>query len=202
MKPEWADTKRGLTLLLSLIAVTSGLRGHAQGTINFVNLTAGNFVNAPVFESDGITKCSGSQFMAELLAGPAANNLASIATIGFLQGLGAGYFNGGVQYVNTIPPSATAWVQVDIWNTASGATFDQAKSSGLLNSWWQSSVFPVQLGGGFQGLPPAVLIGLGTSPVYLNGYVPEPSTLALAFLGAAMLVFRVRGRKSARMSMR
>jgi len=26
--------------------------------------------------------------------------------------------------------------------------------------------------------------------VYLNGYVPEPSTLALAFLGAAMLVFR------------
>ncbi|HVV71106.1 MAG TPA: hypothetical protein VHI52_06355, partial [Verrucomicrobiae bacterium] len=48
---------------------------QSQGTINFVNLQPGVGLNAPVYEADGVTKCSGPQFTAELLVGTAANNL-------------------------------------------------------------------------------------------------------------------------------
>lgn len=158
---------------------------YGQGTVAFANIGVG--LNAPVYQSDGVTPLSGPQFMAELLVGPSQSSLAHIASTGFLTGAGAGYFNAYVETINSVPPLATAWIQVDIWNTSSGPTFDQAKASGLPNSWWQSSVFSVQTGGGFQGPLPAVLTGLGNSAVYLNG-VPEPSGLALVGLGMAVVL--------------
>lgn len=167
---------------------------YAQGTINFANIVARQGVNAPVYESDGVTKIAGSQFMAELLAGPSAGNLASIATTGFLTGNGAGYFQAGSQAVNGILPGLTAWVQVDVWNTLSGSTFSQAKASGLPNSWWASSTFSVVLGGGsVNPTLPAPLTGLGTSPVFLNS-VPEPSMLGFLGLGLAVSLLRNRRR--------
>ena len=186
--------------VLGLLFLSWTLVAQAQGTVSFANVApAGQGVNAPVYESDGVTPLSGSQFMAELLAGPSANTLASIATTGFLTGSQGGYFNGGYQ---TIPGvvNSPAWIQVDVWNTASGSTFDQAKASGLPNSWWQSSVFSVMVGGGFQGPPPAPLTGLGTSPVYLNS-VPEPSALALLSCGlVAGLLRKVLNKPRHRMS--
>ena len=172
--------------VLSLFVLLSIVAARAQGTVWFINLDSAHGVNAPVYESDGLAKLSGPQFMAELLVGPSAANLMSIATTGFLTGAAAGYFNGDVQTVNGIIPGTTAWVEVRAWNIASGGSFLQAQASGLPNSWWQSSVFTVQLGNPFQGSP-APLTGLGNSPVYLNS-VPEPSGLGLASLGAALLI--------------
>ncbi len=170
-------------------------RIYAQGTVNFANLWPNQvnpMVNAPVYESDGVTRLAGSQFTAELLAGPTANNLASIAMTGFLTGNAAGYFPAGTQSVPNLAPGMTAWVQVNVWNTASGASFAQAQASGLPNTWWSSSVFSVALGGGVVNpTAPATLTGLGTSPVYLNS-VPEPATTALLGLGVAVLFLRYR----------
>jgi hypothetical protein len=175
-------------ILLSLV-VASAMGLHGQGTVLFANYSQqGQGVNAPVYESDGVTALSGSQFMAELLAGRSMNNLVSIATTGFLTG-GVGIFHAGPETINSVPPGGTAWVQVDVWNTASGQTFAQAKASGLPNSWWQSSVFSVITAGGFQGPPPTPLTGLGNSPVYLNG-VPEPSSLAVFSCGLALVLLR------------
>jgi hypothetical protein len=174
---------------LSFPVLVCALVVHAQGTVYFSNASTTGLVNAPVYESDGVTKCSGPQFMAELFAGPAANNLSSIATTGFFTGVDAGYFDGLGQQINSVAPRAVAWIQVDVWNTAAGATFAQAKTSGLPNSWWQSSVFTVITGGGFQGAPPVPLTGLGTSPVFLNS-VPEPSALALVGLAAGATILR------------
>ncbi len=180
-------------VILPLIVGVSSCGLYAQGTINFVNIYSGK-INAPVYESDGITKLSGSQFMAELLAGPTADSLASVATTGFLTGNAAGYFNAGAVTVSGMSQGSPAWVQVAVWNTASGTSFGQAQASGLPNSWWQSSLFSVQLGGGtVNPTEAAVLTGLGTSPVYLNS-VPEPSTLALAALGAVVVVSHFRRR--------
>ncbi len=178
------------TLLSVLVTALSLNNAWSQGSVDFENLRLGG-PNAPVYQSDGVTPLSGSQFMAELLAGPTANNLASIATTGFLTGAGAGYFIGGTRYLASVPPGDTAWVQVDVWNTASGATFTQAKSSGLPNSWWASSVFSVPTGNvpsGAGPTPPGLLTGLGNSPVYLNS-VPEPSSLGLIGLGIVAALF-------------
>ncbi len=158
---------------------------HAQGTVYFYN-----FGLARVYEVDRLTPLSGPQFQAELLAGPSPSSLMPIATAGFLTGNEAGYFvppvPAGVVKINSVNPQSPAWVQVDVWNTASGATFTEAKGSGLPNSWWQSSVFSVETGGGFQGPIAGYLTGLGTQPVYLNE-IPEPSVLALGALGAVVV---------------
>lgn len=176
-------------LLLLLIATKVG-NGHAQGTVLFVNIgPVGSGLNAPVYESDGLTPLSGPQFMAELLGGTSVSTFVSVATTGFLQGSAAGYFNGDTVTMPGVGPG-TAWVEVRVWNTSSGASFAQAKNSGLPNSWWESSAFTVQAGSPFQGLP-GLLTGLGNSPVYLNS-VPEPSIFALAGLGSALALFRCR----------
>jgi hypothetical protein len=179
-----------LTAALGVVCVS----GFAQGTVIFSNVYTGGHPNAPVFESDGVTMVAGPQFMAELFAGASANSLGNIAMTGFATGTYAGYFLGGEQTINSVPGGGTAWVQVDVWNTKSGATFAQAQASGLPDSWWQSPLFTAQTGNPFgTPLPPQPLVGLGTSPVYLNA-VPEPSTLALAGLAAAALFTTRRAR--------
>src|SRR5690242_189776 len=99
-------------LSLFILIINVSARSYAQGTVDFRNINPGNGINAPVYESDGVTPLSGSQFTAELLGGPSANNLASIATTGFLTGAGAGYYNGGERQIQGILPGGTAWVRV------------------------------------------------------------------------------------------
>src|SRR5690348_5935648 len=130
--------KRSLLICFALVPISFAL---GQGTIKFDNLQPGLPLNAPVYLPDGVTKLSGSQYLAELLGGPSANSLSHVSSTGFLTGNGAGYFDGGTVVINSVPPGHTAWVQVDVWNTASGASFDQAKATGLPNSWWQSTAF-------------------------------------------------------------
>jgi hypothetical protein len=179
-------------VLTLLIIIVSHSVARSQGTVSFINRDPGHGVNAPVYESDGITKLAGSQFVAELLGGTSANDLVSIATTGFLTGAGAGYFNGGVGIVPGIGPGNIAWIEVRVWNTTSGGSFLQAQTSGLPNSWWASSIFSVVAGGGvINPTEPAPLTGLGTSPVYLNA-VPEPSVLSLLGVGAAAALSRNR----------
>jgi hypothetical protein len=163
-----------------------------QGLVYFSN-NYGQQVNAPVYESDGVTPLSGSQFMAELFGGLSTNSLQAITTTLFMQASAAGYFYGGTPAISTVAPRNPAWIQVDVWNTAFGSTFDQARASGAANAWWQSSVFSVVTGGG--GSPPAnaaPLIGLGTSPVFLNGLAPEPSALSLLLVGGLATWYRSR----------
>ena len=148
------------------------------------------FARAPVYLADGVTLLSGPQFSAQLLEGPDPNHLLSIATTGFLTGTTAGYF-GTYLTIDGVAPQTTAWVQVRVWNTASGASFLQAEASGLPNSWWQSSTFSIVIG---DSRVPGILEGLGHSPVELNSVpVPEPSAAALVGLGAALMFgWRVR----------
>jgi len=177
-----------LTLFVTLFCIAT----HGQGTIVFQSYSPGFGVDARVYESDGLTPLSGGQFVAELLGGPSASNLDSIATVGFRDDAYTGYFNGGLQTINSVAPRATAWVEVRAWNTASGDSFLQAQASGLSNSWWASPVFTVETGSnGVNPFPPGFLTGLGISPVYLNS-IPEPSAFALAGLGAVVVLFRAR----------
>ena len=175
------------TLTSALLSVGA----FAQGTINFQNVGPG--LNVPVNFSDGVTKASGGTYTIALLAGASANSLSQIATTTF--SASAGYFLGGVQAIPTVAPGGTAFIEIEVWNTTAGATFAAAQTSGQGNAWAVSNggtPFTVVTGGaGSPPSSPAVLTGL-TAPFNLNA-VPEPSTFALAGLGAAaMLIFRRR----------
>jgi len=191
----------------TLVSTLVGLAAYGQGTLNFVNLNAGSGVNAPVTMDDGTTKIGAGSFSAALLAGPSAGNLAQIATTGFL---GSGYFNGGSVTVPTVAGAVAAFIQVDVWDTTlggttSGATDAAAKAywqAGHANVWGASdyvyttgvaSPFSVVTGNPAANPPglPANLVGL--TPFSLAPVIPEPSTFALAGLGAAaLMIFRRR----------
>jgi len=119
--------------------------------------------------------------MAELLAGPTATSLAPITNTPLLSGSHvAGYYLGGEQSIASVPCLGIAFIQIQVWNTATGATFGQAKFSGLANAWAESAVFSVVTGngpcwgGGITAgpIPPATLTGL--TPMSLNAAVPIP----------------------------
>ncbi len=178
--------KLTVTLLASTLL---GLAAYGQGTVNFANLGVG--LNAPVYLSDGTTKVASTGFTAELMAGTSAGSLASVATTGFLSAA-PGYFSGGTVALPGIAGGATAFLQVRVYSTASGS-YVAAQNAGLANTFGASSVFSLVTGDP-NAQPPGVptsFAGKLTS-FNLNG-VPEPSSLALAGLGAAaMLVFRRR----------
>lgn len=167
-----------------------GLAAYAQGTINLANFVSGS-INAPIYQSDGVTKLVGPTYMAGLYAGPTAGSMAFIGSVAFLTGGGAGFFPATTETVNTVAPGATAFVQVVAWNVNLYATFQLAHDSGAQNVWGESGVYQIVTGGA--GSPPSVPAPItGLTSFSLVG-VPEPGTFALAGLGAAAaLIFRRR----------
>lgn len=177
----------------TLVSTLVGLAAYAQGTINFGNFVPGSpapLVNAKIFQSDGSTALSGSTYMAGLLAGSAANNMSILATAPFLTGGGAGYIASQSVAVPGVAFGANAFVVFVAWNTANGATFAAAQGSGANNAWgWSNGGVPFQIATGGGGSPPAVASPIaGLTTFHLNA-IPEPSTFALAGLGAAALMF-------------
>lgn len=92
--------KRMRTLLAVTFATFACMTTQAQGTVFFANLQQGG-PNAPVYQSDGVTKASGPQFMAELLGGPSADQLAFVAQKGFVTG---GYFLSSNESIPNVAP--------------------------------------------------------------------------------------------------
>jgi len=181
--------KKTLTTLVCLMAAVAAF---AQGTVNFANLV-GTALNTPVFHNDGTTRLAGNTFMAELLGGSSAGSLSSIGTTPFLPaGPGAGYFLGGTRVITGVNEGALAFIQIRAWDTARGASYALAFASGAPDAWGSSGIFSVTTGApnGSPPTTPATLVGL--TSFQLNP-VPEPSTFALAGLGAAaLLLFRRR----------
>jgi len=177
-------------LIATTLATVASLAAFGQGTLNFANLN-GTAVNAPVTLSDGTTKLAGAQYMAALFAGASAGSMSQVATTPFVS---AGYFLGGTTVIPGVAPGATAFVAIEVWNTTAGATFAAAQGSGQANAWGifstASLTTPLQVkladpGSSPPGTPTALA---GLTPLSLNGAVPEPSTLALAGLGAAAML--------------
>lgn len=167
--PSYGDLRAASrSAITSLLSALGSLACWAQGEVWFTNY--GGNVNAPDYLCDSVTKLSGPQYMAELMTGPTATNLTSFATTPFRTG--SGYFNGGVVTVNQ---ECACFVQVNVWNTNAGPSFDSAKASGRINAWAQSAVLLIWPLGGICCDPaciPAPPSGL--TSLSLNGPNPAP----------------------------
>jgi len=176
-------------LLLVTVLIVASVATYAQGTLNFANFVQvappGVSVNAPIFNIDGTTRLAGSQFQAILYGGPDANSLQAMGSaVGFATGTGAGYFIGGQRVVTTVAGNTMAFLQVRAWDTLAGATWDAAFASG--SGYGMSPILNLTLGQA-PATPPN-MVGLQSFSLV----VPEPSTIALAILGAATLFLRRR----------
>jgi len=191
-----------LLLTLTIVAATA-VTMYGQGRVNFNNYASGNNVTVDTLNQgpDGGAEGAfiGANYSVQLLWAPgtlatqalfdAANPQVSASAVFF--GLtggspltdGAGQFDGG-----TVPVGAvgTYTMQMRAWfNNGTFATFGAAATGG--KNIGLSALFVVNA-----GEPPAPPIDT-TVAAFKVGVIPEPSTFALAGLGAAaLLLFRRR----------
>lgn len=207
-------------LLLTACALTVAVSVFAQGTVIFNNRVTGTIVthvygpqagdpsqsltgNTTADTPAGTTAytgalLSGTGYLAQLLAGNGANAstlvAASTAPVTFRTGAAAGFINSTTAALVGVPQdAATATIRMAVWDNSSGqygtwAAAETAWNSGLIAAGL-SPAFNLNAIGGVNN-PSPNLVGLQSFNIYM---VPEPSTMALAGLGAAaLLIFRRR----------
>jgi hypothetical protein len=201
------------TLVIALMSLAVSV--HGQGSVGFKNYFGHPNTDPAVFFYDGVSKVTGTQYIAGLQAGPTPRSevtVAGAAALFFTQAAGAGFFQGGVVSIPNVCGGAVAYIQVQVWDTTlagttSGATFAQAVAyslqHGLPNVAGLSKEFSVvtgDLSANPPGLPilfdtgmsPLRPMQMGTADPSMMG-IPEPSVFGLAGLGIAVLTaFRVR----------
>jgi len=202
-------------LTLSVVALAASV--FAQGTVTFNNRITGVLIthvylgggsqlsgqgntDFPVGATDwaGFTSLSGAGYTAALLAGPAGSLEGALVqatpTTTFRTGTGAGFISPVTATLgNVAKDAASAVLQMVAWDNKGGTitTWTDALAA------WQagtialgrSALINVASIGGDLNTPPN-MVGLQSFNIYL---VPEPTTMALAGLGAAaLLIFRRR----------
>ena len=115
--------------VLSLVATLLVTPCSGGGAVAFNNLTA--IVNAPFFDSDGVTKLAGSNFLAQMYAGATNTALRPVgATAPFRTGSFAGYFVSGNRTIPDVASGQTAYAQIRVWEAARGRTYEEARARG------------------------------------------------------------------------
>jgi len=184
-----------LAAILCLSALTTG--AFAQGLVNFVN-NPQSLISANIGGNvASISGAAGSYYFGLLTSSNgAAGSFTFTGVYGTNSGVAAGRFSGGSVAVNGWAPGATLSYQVVGWSSSLGATFNnawltKAPTGGLFG---ESSIATGSAGGGPQSLPPLQPFGgTGIPTGFTLVSVPEPSSMALAGLGAAaLLIFRRR----------
>ena len=158
--------------------LTVGTTNVGGGEINFANWFITSKTNAfPVFDIDGTTVLNGNEYVAQLYAGP---ELATLRPVGqptpFQGGFNAGYFVPQTLTLGNVAPGGNAMVQVRVWDTALGSSFEAARALG--GRFGKSAIFQVTAGGDEQ--PPASLEGLQSFS--LQAGLPYLQVASLSFV--------------------
>jgi hypothetical protein len=178
-----------------------------QGQVVFKNYFGNVNTDPAVLLYGGAGKVTGTQYTTGLEAGATSGSEVTVAGATapfFTQAAAAGFFQAGVVTIPNVAGGAVAFMKVQVWDTTlngttTGATYAQAVSYSTLNNLPNvaglSPEFAIATGNP-SGVPP-------TTPTFFNGTptplvsfqmgIPEPSTFALAGLGAAaLMIFRRR----------
>jgi hypothetical protein len=167
-------------LILTVALGVACASAFAQGTLNFANAAAG--VNAPITvgAANG-PRATGPTYTVDLWWGAAGTTDSTTLTelnqpATFNSGAQSGYFTGGARTITGVAGGTAIVVQVRAWDTTAPTLVG---ASGLFNVTLATAP-----------ATPANLVGLNS---FFIPVVPEPSSFALAGLGAAALViFRRR----------
>ena len=166
--------------ILALAAMLAAAGTYGQGTVQFNNRLPASGIDAKFFYGNG--PVTGPDFKAQIYAAPEGTAVSSLRPISpattFRTGNAAGYVNPIDLTIPGIAPGAKATIVMRFYN---GPTFESSTIYGTSN--------PITITLGGAGTPPgpgAELIGLQSL------YIPEPSTIALGVLGAAILLMRRR----------
>jgi hypothetical protein len=154
--------------------------GEVGGTVNFAMGT-----NGFVYDIDGVTRLPvGGAYLAQLYGGPDDISLAPVG--GASAFISPGRFSGGLRTITTVPPGGLASVQVRVWESAYGPTYEQSLLNG--GKTGTSSILRITTGGG--GTPPQVpafLVGL-TSFSLLPGHSMTPPEITTQPVNVAVAV--------------
>lgn len=208
-------------LILAAFALTCAASVFAQGTVLFAN-RIGTTLQAPIYgvnpgapgvqvagnSPTGIPagtadygtapKLDGTAYLAQLWGGPNATSLSAAtgtSLLGFRTGAGAGFIvaTSDAAIIAGVTTGSSAALQVRAWDTQGGTLMTWAAAEGANANRGMSAIFNSEaLGGG--AVPAANMIGFTSfNLVGAAAVTPEPSTFALAGLGAAaLLIFRRR----------
>jgi hypothetical protein len=171
------------------------------GTIAFQNKSTSGptNVNAAVFDLDGITPLNGSNYLAQLYAGPSLGQLRPAGQpTPFQTGFNAGYFIPEIIMLANVMPGSNATFQVCAWDAGSGTSYEQARATGGKHG--KSNIIQVPAGGGV--LPPKPLLGLQSFslqaglPYFEVGTITfverqPPNTLVWALHGQAGSIYLI-----------
>jgi len=205
-------------VLLTLTVVGVAASVFAQGTVNFNNRNAD--VRAPIYGPDPVNNTlrltgndasglpagstvyagqllAGSNFVAQIFAAPgldaSPSQMVGYQVSTFRTGSFAGYIANVTATLTDVPAGGPATAMVRAWDNSSGLypTWAEARpawEAGLIAAG-ESLAFNIPQTGSVLITPPN-LLGLRSFNLYL---IPEPSTFALAGLGAAaLMIFRRR----------
>jgi hypothetical protein len=146
---------------------------------------------APIFDSDGVTKLSGADYLAQLYAGPPQGQLRPCGQpMAFLTGHGAGFFWPSDIVLPHIPPEQPAVVQLRVWQASRGASYEEARALG--GKFARSETLEVITGS--NSFSAALLIGL--SSFSLQAGMPAFATGRLElshFTDDGAVVWRLHG---------
>jgi hypothetical protein len=191
-------------VVLILASVLVGLSAYAQGTVAFQNRDTANGVNAPIYDlTVGGTLLSGTGYMAQLYTAkvglPEAAMKATGAAVDFRTGAAAGFVNVGSaasRAIDGVNFGEQAQVQIRAWSAAGGPTYEAAAAKAMNDPSihvGKSATLTITTAASALNTPSPLT---GLTPFAITpgseGPIPEPSTLALAALGAAALLIRRR----------
>jgi len=168
--------------------LASGSTSWAGYSVIGLNGTGGSYGGATTFAQLLGAPGAGSPESSLVPAGP---------TTTFRTGAGGGWVAGTTTTLGNVnPDAASATLELVAWDNSSGQypTWTQARAAWLAGTIAAgvSGTFNVSAIGGTVNQAPSIL-GVQSFNMYFIGTVPEPSTFALAGLGAAaLLIFRRR----------
>src|SRR5258708_1448826 len=198
------------TRLLLATAMLLSLRAFGQGIVSFSNLGLGANVIMGIPITVGTTTYAigskappGTIFSVALYWSPfdpatpdgPATVFSQVGPTGHISPAAGVYNVGSVTIPGVTPPGGLAWLEVKGWATACGSTYEEALNRGdaILGN---SSFFLLRTGDPtIGGTPPS--LGFGNGGLVLIGgvggnqpslCVPEPSAVALVFVGALVLL--------------